>query len=187
MFKFLTLNRSVLFFILTVPLAVTYFYPFQSVIGYTIWYFVAHTIIFLWLWMLDVAMTRRIQPRIRPKNQIFHINLIVTYSIYNIPLLFTLFGYSGEGHYYYYVSGINAIPLMILALYLCFAFFAIFSHMAKILTYAEKKDPVDFTDRVGELFSFLFFFIGIWWLQPRIKKVLGNPEIPITKYVPFRN
>jgi hypothetical protein len=40
--------------------------------------------------------------------------------------------------------------------------------------------------RVGDMILFFFFFIGVWWLQPRIKEVLNKPEIIRQKYVAIR-
>ncbi len=181
MIRFLTLNRIVLFFILTIPWAVIYFYPFESYRSFAIWNFLAFTIVFIWLLLLDTAITQRVLPRIRPSNKFFRVNLTIVYLVSGLGPLYFLVGDT------FRFVGLKAVLSLIPVLYLCYAFFAIFSHLSKVLTYAEKQDPVKLTSRLGELFSFMFFFIGIWWLQPRIKKVLDKQVIPVQKYVPFRS
>ena len=45
---------------------------------------------------------------------------------------------------------------------------------ANRLTTLERKQQVSFFDYSGPFFLLWFFPIGIWFIQPRVNKLLGN-------------
>jgi len=38
----------------------------------------------------------------------------------------------------------------------------------------ERRQPVTFFDYSGPFFLFWFFPIGVWFIQPRVNKLLGT-------------
>ena len=56
-----------------------------------------------------------------------------------------------------------------------------------MIAYSEDETEVPLNKRVGYMILFVFFFIGVWWLQARIKKVLNKPEIIKEKSVSIKN
>lgn len=48
--------------------------------------------------------------------------------------------------------------------------------VAKTIKTVELQRPVSFSDFVGEFFLVWFFPIGVWILQPRINKIIENPD-----------
>jgi hypothetical protein len=179
MIKFLSLNRIVLFLILMIPWIFFQYYPFESIALFVVSGFLAITIWLVWLWALDDAITRRIPPPIRPSNQLFQINVVILYiNAWAVPVLLFIFGS-------FQYSGLAALPFLFWGIYSLYAFLAVLSHLSKILTYAEKKEPVMLTDRLKETIGFAFFPVGIWWLQPRIQVILKKPVIPVKKYIAF--
>jgi len=45
---------------------------------------------------------------------------------------------------------------------------------AKALKAIEMQRPVTFEDFAGDFFSFLFYPVGVWFIQPRINKLFDN-------------
>jgi hypothetical protein len=175
MLKLLKLNTLLLFLILTLPwlfvLYVTFgSYDYDMYIG-----IIAYTIFLIWFIGLDSELTKRIPVKIRPSNTLFLINLSILYLLNCILVIFL------EPGTYFNVTGLAAVPF----LYLFYAWFSIYSHLSKLLTYAEEENEVPLSKRIGEMVLFFFFFIGLWWLQPRIRKVLEKAEIKCETFSSF--
>jgi hypothetical protein len=177
MAKFLQLNTFALFLILTLPLCIKYFYPFEDYNNYMICSIIAYFLIFIWLLLIDAELMKRVPPKIRPSNAMFLINLILIFLIYCIVFIFL------EPGKEFIVTGVLALPF----LYIFYAWFSIYNHLSKLLTFAEKEKEVELSHRIGEMVLFFFFFIGVWFLQKRIKRVLEKPEIESPKNVRFKN
>lgn len=56
--------------------------------------------------------------------------------------------------------------------------FAIFfaMNLAKLLNTVERQRESSFSEYGGDIFLFIFLGLGIWWLQPRIQKLVGNDD-----------
>ena len=119
---------------------------------------------------------KRIPLKIRPSNTIFLINIFLVYLGYCVLAILLNPGQSIN------VTGLAALPF----LYIFYAWFSIYNHLSKLLAYSEDETEVPLNKRVGDMIMFFFFFIGVWWLQPRIKRVLDKPEIIKEKYVSIK-
>ena len=176
MLKLLKVKTPLLFIILTLPWVLTFvsrnYYPDLSMI----FNFVLFTIFLLWFIGLDTELMKRIPLKIRPSNTLFLINIFLIYLGYCVIAILLDPGQSIN------VTGLAALPF----LYIFYAWFSIYNHLSKLLTYSEDEIEVPLNKRVGDIILFFFFFIGVWWLQPRIKKVLNKPEIIREKYVSIR-
>jgi hypothetical protein len=49
--------------------------------------------------------------------------------------------------------------------------------LSRILEAAERQQIATFRQYIGTLLLFLFYPIGVWWLQPRVKKVLADTKL----------
>ncbi|MBL4755895.1 MAG: hypothetical protein JKY52_20160 [Flavobacteriales bacterium] len=107
-----------------------------------------------------------------PKN----VEISDTLFLFNIILLILFFGGSRallEPGQTVEVTGLYALPF----LYVFYALFQVYAHLGKVLTSAEEQREVKFGHRIGEMFLFFFIIIGIFWLQPRIRKVLDSTQL----------
>lgn len=73
----------------------------------------------------------------------------------------------------------SVIPLFILIilplhLFSIFCIFYCLYFVAKSLKAVEVQQPVTFNDYSGEFFLTWFFFIGVWFIQPRINKLFED-------------
>jgi hypothetical protein len=176
MLKLLKINTTLLFIILTLPWVLTfvygYYYPGLSMI-FTL---ISFTIFLIWFLGLDAELMKRIPLKIRPSNTLFLINTFLVYLAYCVISILLDPGQTIN------VTGLAALPF----LYIFYAWFSIYNHLSKLLAYSEDETEVPLNKRVGDMILFFFFFIGVWWLQPRIKKVLEKPEIIKEKYVSMK-
>jgi hypothetical protein len=138
---------------------------------------IAYTLIFIWFLLLDSELMKRVPPKIRPSNTLFLINVTLVY--FSSCIAFIFFGPGKE----FKVTGLAALPF----LYFFYAWFSIYNHLSKLLTFAEEEKEIELGKRIGEMVLFFFFFIGVWFLQSRIRKVLNKPEIARIKYVSFKD
>lgn len=181
MIKLLSLNTFLLFLILTIPWCAKYFYPFENYDNYMICSIIAYTLIFIWLLLLESELTKRVPPKIRPSNTLFLINLILIFFSSCIAFIFL------EPGKEYKVTGFAALPFLLPFLYFFYALFSIYNHLSKLLTFAEEEKEIELSKRIGEILLFYFFFIGVWFLQPGIRKVLAKSEIATIKFVSFKD
>jgi hypothetical protein len=71
-----------------------------------------------------------------------------------------------------------------------FAMFCMFYNcyfIAKTIKTVELQRLTTFSDFVGEFFLIWFFPVGVWFLQPKINKMLenyqnGTPQVPIPNF-----
>jgi hypothetical protein len=176
MLKLLKINTGLLFVILTTPWVLTFVFGYYYPDLHMIFTLVLFTTFLLWFLGLDAELMKRIPPKIRPSNSLFLINTFLIYLGYCVIAILLDPGQSIS------VTGLAALPVF----YIFYAWFSIYNHLSKLLTYSEEEIEVPLNKRVGDILLFFFFFIGVWWLQPRIKKVLEKPEIIKSKYVSIK-
>lgn len=128
--------------------------------------FLILVVFFGWLYSAGVGLNRIIPNEYKLKVTRFKISL-------SVPLLFIV-----VISYWLYnrVNG-NPIPLnfeLIFSFHLLsmFCLFYCFYFVARAIRTAEMKKKVSFTDFVGLFFLIWFFPIGIWFVQPRINRVI---------------
>lgn len=137
---------------------------------------ISFTIFLLWFLRLDAELIKRIPLKIRPSNTLFLVNIFLIYIGYCAIVILLNPGQSIN------FTGLAALPFF----YIFYAWFSIYIHLSKLLTYSEDETEVPLNKRVGDMILFFFFFIGVWWLQPRIKRSLDKPEIIKDKYVSIK-
>jgi hypothetical protein len=60
---------------------------------------------------------------------------------------------------------------------------------ARMLVSVEQQRDVSFKDFAGDFFAFIFFPLGVWFLQPRINRIFGrhdevyDPNSPLDQHV----
>lgn len=177
MLKLLKLNQFILFIILICPWLIIWFFNFDNIIVVRSISILRYFLLLLWFLLLDQELMKRMPVKIELSNTLFLINIVLIF------LSFSSFFILAEPGEVYTITGIKAIPF----LYLFYAFFQIYSHLSKLLTYVEEEKEVPLNKRVGEMVLFFFFFIGVFLLQPRIIAALGKPEVISVKYKKFND
>ena len=129
---------------------------------------------FGWLWSIVVGLHKQIPKELKLEISKFKLSIIIPIS-YIFFLLFFL-GYNMSG---IIKIGNESFPKIIvigiiLSLHLVamICIFYCFYFAAKIIKTVELQKEVGFKDFVGEFFLTWYFPIGVWFLQPKINKMI---------------
>ena len=130
--------------------------------------FLILVVFFGWLYSAGVGLNRIIPNEIKLKVTRFKISL-------SIPVLFIIM----ISYWLYNRVNGNPIPLnfelifsfQILSL---FCMFYCLYFVARTIKTAESQKKVSFTELVGLFFLIWFFPIGIWFVQPRINRLIED-------------
>ncbi|TBV27598.1 MULTISPECIES: hypothetical protein [Meridianimaribacter] len=131
---------------------------------------------FGWFWSIGIGLQKYIPTDINMKIKKFKI-------FFFIPLIYILFLLAVIGTTFYGISaGSNAVGGIIgkmlfvvipMHLFSMFCIFYLLYFVSKTIKTTELKRIVTFGDFIGEFFMIWFFPIGIWFIQPRINKIVS--------------
>ncbi|WP_299755237.1 hypothetical protein [uncultured Pontibacter sp.] len=127
------------------------------------------TVYVLWLWLVGLWLFRRLPASIKIKPLSFHLG-----ALYNI-LYTLLFVYTLEVVRNSMAAG--TLPFGMLALLVPMHLFATFCYLymvyflARSLVSVEQQRVVQGREYLGAFFLFLLLPVGIWFLQPRLRKI----------------
>ncbi len=119
-----------------------------------------------YLLILSNAMQKYVSQRLALNHGFFQFNAIIVIGSYSIIMILS----DGEGMEF---EGVIALPFF----YVFYALLYSISFPARILRTIELKRKVQFGDYFAEFFAFLFLPIGIWFIQPRINKMLEEAKV----------
>jgi hypothetical protein len=132
---------------------------------------------FGWFWSIGIGLQKYIPIEINMKIKKFKI-------FFFIPLIYFLFLLGIIGTSFYGISsGDNAaggiVGKMLFAvlpihLFSMFCMFYMLYFVSKTIKTTELKRDVTFSEFIGEFFMIWFFPIGIWFIQPRINKIVAK-------------
>jgi len=120
---------------------------------------------FFWILIVGHGLHDYLPPRVNLNYDFFVINFFIWTLSYIAILIIS----DGKGMTFH---GYTALAF----LYVFFAFFYCIVYAAKTLKSIEKADKVDTGEFIGDFFLILFLPIGIWFLQPRINKIVNDDE-----------
>ena len=97
---------------------------------------------------------------------LFIINVFLWITVYSIVIIIS----DGQGMTF---TGLLALPMF----YVFYAILHSFAFPAKTLKSVELGKEASFGEYVGDFFLILFLPIGIWFLQPRINKIISDHQM----------
>ena len=120
---------------------------------------------FLWPMLVGHGLQEYMPRRVTLSDTFFLINgFIAIATILGIMIIS-----SGQGMSF---SGIEALPMF----YVFYAFLYYLSFPGRSLRTIENKRLADFGEYIGDFFLVVFLPIGIWFLQPRINRIIEEQE-----------
>jgi uncharacterized RDD family membrane protein YckC len=120
-----------------------------------------------WLWSLGSFLISMVQPALRLKRGFFLFSIV--YSLI-YPLFFALSFPS--------TNPVLLAVILPLHLLVMFCMFYAFYFVSKTLVLAETCKPALFSDYVEVFFLIWLFPVGVWFIQPRINRLYGQPSPP---------
>ncbi|WP_303317954.1 hypothetical protein Q4Q34_18760 [Flavivirga abyssicola] len=134
-------------------------------------------LLFGWFWSIGIGLQKFIPTDIKMKMKKFKI-------FFFIPLIYILFLLVIIGTTFYgFSSGNNAVGGIVgkmlffiipMHLFSMFCMFYLLYFVSKTIKTTELKRTVAFSDFIGEFFMIWFFPIGIWFIQPRLNKIISE-------------
>ncbi|RIJ36913.1 hypothetical protein [Pontibacter oryzae] len=127
------------------------------------------TVFTLWMWRVGIWLFRRLPESIKITPLYFHLSTLYI-LLYTLLFVYTLAVVLDS------VAG-GTLPLGMLILILPMHLFATFVYlyivyfMARLLLSVEEQRVVDFGAYAGAYFYFLLLPLGIWFLQPRLRRL----------------
>ena len=120
---------------------------------------------FFWILIIGHGLYDYLPKNINLNYDFFVINFFIWLASYVIIIIIS----DGKGMIFH---GFAALVLF----YVFFAFIYCILYTAKTLKTVEKGEKVETSEYIGAFFLILFLPIGIWFLQPRINKIINNTE-----------
>ena len=111
-------------------------------------------------------MQEYVPKKVDLNHSFFLINMFLWITVYSIVTAIS----DGQGMTFH---GLVALPIF----YVFYAILHSFAFPAKTLKTVELGRKVSFGEYVGDFFMFLFLPLGIWFLQPRINKIIGKNQL----------
>lgn len=141
-------------------------------------------VFFGWFWSIAIGLQDKIPEDITMKVKRFKILffipliyfslLFIGMSFFYNSMLTTEFGTNYEPNFILIgVSMVIIIPLHLLSI---FCMFHNMYFVAKTYKTVELQKEVTFSDFVGEFFMFWFYYVGIWFVQPKINQMIENGD-----------
>jgi hypothetical protein len=128
-----------------------------SIVGF--WIFMSYP------FLIGYSLQKYIPNNISLNNNLFQINVFIILAAYSVVMILS----GGQGLSF---SGIEAIPFF----YVVYAFLHSLSFPAKSVKTIELGQKAKLGDYLGDFFLIVFIPIGIWFLQPRINRIIVNHE-----------
>lgn len=131
-------------------------------------YFTIVGVIIYSLWPMFVGneLNQLLPKRITLNFNFFLINTFIWLVVFIGILVIS----NGEGMTF---TGLSALPMF----YAIFAYFYFLAYPAIVLNSIEKGKEASLGQYIGDFSLILFLPIGIWFLQPRINKILENEKL----------
>ena len=143
----------------------------KEIIGTLSYIMFGFTAIFMtWFWSLGTGLNNIVKPEIRPSSRLFRFGILYSAS-YMILFMFFMARFVEQEK-----MGSTMGIIFPLHLFAMFCTFYGLHFIAKNLVMAEKNEMVKFDDFSGPFFLIWFFPIGIWFIQPRINKLILNHD-----------
>ncbi|NMM47600.1 hypothetical protein [Marinigracilibium pacificum] len=135
-------------------------------------------VLFAWYWSVGKGLQSKIPVEYRLSTNVFKFTLIfpVIYLLIFLTALVTAI----SNDYLHNESSFPIILGIIIPVHLFMAFCGIYNiyFASKTFKTAELQRPVSFSEYVGEFLMIWFYFLGIWFLQPKINLMMGENYSP---------
>ena len=131
----------------------------------------------LWLYAIGVNGQERISELgLKPMNlKLFKTNLVIVGTFFLVGLTYSAI----RGDVHQTPTGtvtLNNVIYAVGGLYLVLAMIQVIIFACKTIAKLEYRREVFFSDYSNNIFLMLFFFVGIWYLQPKVNRLITTEE-----------
>jgi hypothetical protein len=134
----------------------------------------------LWLYAIGIYGQDRIEELgLQPMNlKLFKVNVIGIAVLCAAALIYSLSqgGVNEANRVIANTVGPKDLIFILASLYAVFALFQTIIFASKTIAKLEYRREVTFNDYFNNLLLFCFFFIGVWFLQPKVNRLIAPEE-----------
>lgn len=136
-----------------------YFFPVIMIItmGSLLW----------WFWSIGSGLQPMILEELRPNLAFFKVTVLFPIVYFMLFFGFIFNAITGMRPNFYLL-----ILLVPMHFFTIFCMFYNFYFVAKTFKTAELQRKAEFGDYIGEFFLLWFYFIGVWFIQPKVNKMV---------------
>lgn len=120
-----------------------------------------------WFWSIGVGLQEKISEPYKLKTAFFKVCLFAPYALSIFVMLFAL-----SGDAFLLSPGLMIAVILPMQLFAMVAMLYNLYFTAKTIRTAELQRRVSFSDFAGEFFLIWFYPIGIWFIQPRLNRLI---------------
>ena len=128
-------------------------------------------IFFAWLWSIAIGLQKSIPTEIKMKVNKFKIFFFIPVTYITLLMVYVNQLYSGIGLPVFFNGGWVIGIILPLHLFSMFCIFYTMYFVAKTIKTAELQRATGFSDFAAEFFLLWFYYIGIWFIQPKVNKL----------------
>lgn len=144
-------------------------------------------VMFGWYWSVAIGLKNKIPEEVTfnyRRFKIFFFFPLIYISLFLIYLLSTFFGFTINPEDINLISLLGFVILVPLHLFAMFCMFYTLYFVAKTFKTVELQRKVTSSDYIGDFFLIWFFPIGLWFIQPKLNKIINqeNESIRRTTY-----
>jgi len=151
-------------FIILFPFMIMGSIDFQGDLGNLYWInLIGFSIILIWLFILTDELIKITPKEYGLKTNLYYVNAILFFVVY---VGVTYWNDGKETSF----SGIYAL----IGFYIFYAFLQSFGFAGRIIKSLELNRKSKKRESIGYFFLFVFLPIGIWFIQPKINKLIKN-------------
>ncbi|MEE4256076.1 MAG: hypothetical protein V2I47_03480 [Bacteroidales bacterium] len=131
----------------------------------------ASAVQYLWTWAAGINLNKRLPEELRLNTTLFKV-------CFFYPIFFALFFILLFLISIYPEPGFKLIYLLLIPFHLfsVFCSFYCYYFVARVIKTNEMDRYTSISDYIAEIFMVWFFFIGIWFLQPKINKIISESD-----------
>jgi hypothetical protein len=128
---------------------------------------------FGWFWSISVGLHNKIPQGVELDIERFKILFFVPIVYILIIIIKYATGWLNGGFDNQYARIVYAVIFVLLHLFSMFCIFYIMYFSAKTIKTVELQRKVEIGDYFSDLFLFGIYIIGIWFIQPRLNKLIS--------------
>ncbi len=132
---------------------------------------------FSWFWSMGIGLQKFIPHNLKMKVQQFKVSFLISFA-YSILFLASF----AKDHFFsdgIWVKDFEKFQPFFIPLHLfsmCCIIYCMY-FIAKTIKTVELDKEVSFSDFSNEFFLLLFYFVGIWYIQPKINQFLKEKTL----------
>ncbi len=138
-------------------------------------------VLFSWFWSVAITLNKKLSSEIVRKTWFFKLSIIILAifyigMLYQVSNIFSVLAETIKDDSLHPDIFTFIVPLFISLPIIFFCSIYVMGFVAKSIVMAENDEKVTLSEYIAEFFLIYFYPIGVWFLQPRINKLVSKDD-----------